>query len=141
MLLEGILYRSHVRVTAGRDAHLVSSDGTLDLKLTVPRELGGKNGRGTNPEQLFAAGYAASFLWILRLVAADDGIVLPPSTEVGASVGIGEIAGGFGIEVELLIRLPGLTRIDSESLVMRAHDACPYSAATRGNISVRLVLA
>ena len=141
MSIDFILYRSQVTVTVGRDARAVSSDGALDLKLTVPQELGGKNGRGTNPEQLFAASYAASFLWTLRTVAAGDGLVLPTSTAVDASVGIGETPNGFGIEVEIRVRLPGLPRLEADSLVMRAHGACPYSTATLGNVLVRLVLA
>ena len=140
-LIEKVLYRAQVRATAGRDIRVVSSDGILDLKVTRPRKLGGTNGRGTTPEQLFAAGYAASFLGMMRLVAAREGIEFPADTEVEASVGVGPIPQGFGIEVELRICLPGLPRAEADELVEKSHAECPYSNATRGNVSVRLVLA
>lgn len=126
----------------GRPRHPdgVSSDGVLDLTLTRPSDLGGTNGRGTNPEQLFAACYAASFLGVIKLVARRDCIALPTDTEVDAIVGMGATPRGFGIEVELRIYLPGLPRTEADSLVEKAHAACPYSKATRGNVSVRLVL-
>jgi Ohr subfamily peroxiredoxin len=140
-LIEKVLYRAQVKATAGRDIRTVSSDGALDLKVTRQHELGGTNGRGTNPEQLFAASYAASFLGMMRLVAGREGIVLPTVTEVEASVGVGPTPRGFGIEVELKIFLPGLPRDEADLLVEKSHAACPYSSATRGNVSVRLVLA
>ena len=141
MLIEEVLYRAQVTATGGRDIRAVSSDGVLDLKLTTPRELGGANGRGTNPEQLLAAGYAACFLRAMKFVAARDGIALPLGTEVGVSVGIGPIPRGFGLEVELRISLPGVGRAEADSLVEKAHIVCPYSNATRRNIPIRLVLA
>jgi lipoyl-dependent peroxiredoxin len=141
MLIEKVLSRARVKATAGRDTRVVSSDGVLDLKVSLPRELGGTNGRGSNPEQLFAASYAACFLGMLRLVARGEGIVLPPETEVEASVGMGPIPHGFGIEVELRICLPGLLRAEADSLVERAHAVCPYSNATHDNVHVRLVIA
>ena len=141
MLVEEVLYRAHVTATAGRDTRVVSSDGILELKLTTPPEMGGTHGRGTNPEQLFAAGYAACFLQAMKLVAARDGIALPLGTVVEASVGMGPIPRGFGMEVELRISLPGLARAEADSLVEEAHIVCPYSNATRGNIPIRLVLA
>jgi Ohr subfamily peroxiredoxin len=141
MLIEKVLYRAQVKATAGRDTRAVSSDGVLDLKVTMPREMGGTNGRGTNPEQLFAASYAASFLGIMRLVAGREGIALPPDTEVEASVGVGPAPRGFGIEVELRICLPGLPRAEADSLVEKSHAVCPYSNAMRSNVSVRLLLA
>jgi lipoyl-dependent peroxiredoxin len=141
MLIEKVLYRAQVKATAGRDTRAVSSDGVLDLKVTRPRELGGGNGRGTTPEQLFAASYAASFLGIMRLVAGRDGIALPTNTEVEASVGVGPTPRGFGIEVELRICLPGLPRAEADVLVEKSHAVCPYSNAMRSNVSVRLLLA
>jgi osmotically inducible protein OsmC len=141
LLTEKVLYRAQVKATAGRDTRALSSDGVLDLKVTRPRALGGTNGRGTNPEQLFAASYAASFLGIMRLVAGREGIALPTDTEVEASVGVGPTSRGFGIEVELRICLPGLPRAEADLLVEKSHAVCPYSNATRGNVSVRLVLA
>jgi lipoyl-dependent peroxiredoxin len=139
-LIEKVLYCAQVKATAGRDIRTASSDGNLDLKVTRPRELGGTNGRGTTPEQLFAATYAASFLGIMRYVAGREGVALPTDTEVEASVGVGQIPRGFGIEVELRIFLPGLPRAEADLLVEKSHAACPYSNATRGNVSVRLVL-
>jgi Ohr subfamily peroxiredoxin len=141
MLIEQVLYRAQVKATAGRDTRAVSSDGVLDLKVTRPRELGGTNGRGTNPEQLFAASYSSCFLGMMRLVAEREGIALPTNSEVAASVGVGPVARGFGIEVELRICLPGLPRAEADLLVEKSHAVCPYSNATRGNVSVRLVLA
>jgi osmotically inducible protein OsmC len=141
MLIEKVLYRAQVKATAGRDTRAVSSDGVLDLKVTRPRELGGTNGRGTTPEQLFAASYAASFLGIMRLVAGRDGIALPTNTEVETSVGVGPTPRGFGIEVELRISLPGLPRAEADVLVEKSHAVCPYSNAMRSNVSVRLLLA
>ena len=140
MLLERVLYQAQVKATAGRDTRAVSSDGVLDLKVTMPRDLGGTNGRGTNPEQLFAACFAACFLGMIRLVALREGIALPTNTEVEANVGVGPISRGFGIEVEFRIRLPGLTQAEADLLVQKSHAVCPYSNATRGNVPVRLVL-
>src|SRR5271155_3058741 len=114
MLIEKVLYCAQVKATTGRDIRTVSSDGILDLKVTRPRELGGTNGRGTNPEQLFAACYAACFLGMMRLVAMREAIALPTDTEVEANVGIGPTPLGFGIEVELRIRLPGLPRPEAD---------------------------
>jgi lipoyl-dependent peroxiredoxin len=141
MLVEEVLYRAHVTATAGRDTRVVSSDGILELNLTTPPEMGGTHGRGTNPEQLFAVGYAACFLQAMKFVVARDGIALPLGTVVEASVGMGPIPRGFGMEVELRISLPGLARAEAGSLVEEAHIVCPYSNATRGNIPIRLVLA
>jgi lipoyl-dependent peroxiredoxin len=91
LFIEKVLYQARVKATAGRDTRAVSSDGVLDLKVTRPRDLGGTNGRGTNPEQLFAASYATCFLGMMRLVAIREGIALPAGTEVEASVGVGPI--------------------------------------------------
>jgi lipoyl-dependent peroxiredoxin len=138
MLMEEVFYRAQVKATAGRDIRAVSSDGALDLKVKRPRKPGGT---GTNPEQLFAAAYAASFLGIMMLVAVRDGIEFPRSAEVEAGVGVGPGQQAFGIEVELRIHLPGLPRAEADSLVEKSHALCPYSNATRGNVSVRLVFA
>ena len=118
----------------------MSSDGALDIKLATPRELGGAGGAGTNPEQLFAAGYSACFLGALKFVAARDKVALPADTAITGQVGIGAIPTGFGIEVDLNIALPGLDRAVAQDLVDKAHVVCPYSNATRGNIDVRLTL-
>lgn len=138
MTIDKVLYRAHAQATGGRDGRAQSSDGVLDIKLTTPRELGGAGGDGTNPEQLFAAGYSACFLGAMKFVAHRDKIALPAATTVNGSVGIGPIATGFGIEVDLQVSLPGLDRETAEALVAKAHIVCPYSNATRGNIDVRL---
>src|SRR5436853_4181882 len=108
MSLDKVLYRANAQATGGRDGKAQSSDGALDVKLATPRELGGAGGAGTNPEQLFAAGYSACFLGALKFVAAREKVVLSPATTVEGTVGIGAIPTGFGIEVELKISLPGL---------------------------------
>jgi lipoyl-dependent peroxiredoxin len=140
MSIEKVLYRATATATGGRDGRAVSSDNVLDVKLTTPRELGGAGGEGTNPEQLFAAGYSACFIGALKFVAGREKIALPADTSIEGNVGIGQIPNGFGIEVELKISLPGLPREQAESLVQMAHVVCPYSNATRGNIDVTLTL-
>ncbi|BFI94851.1 MAG: organic hydroperoxide resistance protein [Rhodanobacter sp.] len=140
MSIEKVLYRAHAKATGGRDGHATSSDGVLDVKLTVPKELGGNGATGTNPEQLFAAGYSACFLGALKFVAGQDKRALPADTTIEGAVGIGQIPTGFGIEVELKIHVPGLPREEVETLVQKAHIVCPYSNATRGNIDVKLTV-
>ncbi len=140
MSIEKVLYRAHAKASGGRDGRAVSSDGVLDVKLSTPKELGGAGGAATNPEQLFAAGYSACFLGAMKFVAARDKIAIPAAVSVDGSVGIGAIATGFGIEVELKIALPGLDRAAAEALIAKAHIVCPYSNATRGNIDVALTL-
>jgi lipoyl-dependent peroxiredoxin len=140
MSIEKVLYRAHAKATGGRDGRAVASDGALDVKLATPRELGGAGGAGTNPEQLFAAGYSACFLGALKFVAAREKVALSPETSIDGTVGIGAIPTGFGIEVELKISLPGLPREAAQKLIDQAHGVCPYSNATRNNIDVRLVL-
>jgi len=140
MSIEKVLYRAQAQATGGRDGRAVSSDGVLDVKLTTPRELGGAGGDGTNPEQLFAAGYSACFIGALKYVAAQQKVALPADTSITGKVGIGAIATGFGIEVELQVSLPGVDRAVAQALVDKAHIVCPYSNATRGNIDVTLTL-
>jgi Ohr subfamily peroxiredoxin len=141
MSIEKVLYRSKATATGGRDGRATSSDNVLDVKLTTPKELGGAGGEGTNPEQLFAAGYSACFLGAMKFVAAQQKLQLPADTQVTGQVGIGQIPTGFGIEVELTISIPGLPRADAEALVQKAHIVCPYSNATRNNIDVTLTIA
>ncbi|RZU01004.1 organic hydroperoxide resistance protein [Rivibacter subsaxonicus] len=138
MSIEKVLYRAEATATGGRDGRAVSSDKHLDIKLTVPREMGGAGGEGTNPEQLFAAGYAACFIGAMRFIAGQKKVVLPPDTRIDSKVGIGQIPQGFGIEVDLAVHVPGMARAEAEALVAAAHQVCPYSNATRGNIDVRL---
>ena len=141
MSIEKVLYRAHATANGGRDGRAVSSDSVLDVKLTTPKELGGAGGSGTNPEQLFAAGYSACFLGALKYVAGQQKVTLPADTTIEGNVGIGPIPTGFGIEVELKIAIPGLPRAQAEALVQQAHIVCPYSNATRGNIDVTLTVA
>ncbi|CAM0999102.1 Organic hydroperoxide reductase OsmC/OhrA [Rhodanobacter sp. Root179] len=141
MSIEKVLYRSKATATGGRDGRATSSDNVLDVKLTTPKELGGAGGDGTNPEQLFAAGYSACFLGAMKFVAGQQKQQLPADTQVTGQVGIGPIPTGFGIEVELTITIPGMPRAEAEALVQKAHIVCPYSNATRNNIDVTLTIA
>jgi len=140
MSLEKVLYRAYAEATGGRDGRAISSDGVLDVALSTPRELGGAGGQGSNPEQLFAAGYAACFIGAMKVVAAKTQVQLPADLSIEGVVGIGPIPNGFGIEVELRISLPGMDRSSAQQLIERAHGVCPYSNATRGNIDVTLTL-
>lgn len=140
MSIEKILYRAHATATGGREGSATSSDGVLKVQLSTPKELGGAGGPGTNPEQLFAAGYSACFLGALKFVAAKEKVALPVTTSIAGTVGIGAIPTGFGIEVELQISVPGLPREQALDLIEKAHVVCPYSNATRNNIDVRLTL-
>ncbi|MEG3133573.1 organic hydroperoxide resistance protein [Rouxiella sp. T17] len=138
MSIEKVVYRAHASATGGRDGRATSSDGVLDVKLGLPKEMGGLGGEVTNPEQLFAAGYSACFLGALKHVASLEKVRIPADAKIEGAVGIGEIPGGFGIEVQLDITLPGVERSVAEDLVEKAHKVCPYSNATRGNIDVTL---
>jgi Ohr subfamily peroxiredoxin len=138
--VENVLYRAEVTSQGGREGRSVSSNGVLDVKLTTPKELGGMGEQGTNPEQLFAAGYSACFLGAMKFVAMKEKIALPADTSIKAVVGIGPIPTGFGIEAELKISVPGLDRNVAQGLIEKAHIVCPYSNATRGNINVTLTL-
>jgi lipoyl-dependent peroxiredoxin len=139
--IEKVLYRAQATATGGRDGRAVSSDKVLDVALTTPKDLGGAGGAGTNPEQLFAAGYSACFLGAMKFVAGQKKLALPADTSITGQVGIGQIPGGFGIEVDLTITIPGMAKPEAEALVQAAHGVCPYSNATRGNIEVRLTVA
>lgn len=140
MSVEKVLYRAHATATGGRDGRAVSSDNVLDVRLTTPKELGGGGGAGSNPEQLFAAGYSACFIGAMKFVAMRDKIAMPADASIEGVVGIGPIPNGFGIEVELKISLPGMDRAEAQALVDKAHIVCPYSNATRGNVDVTLTL-
>jgi osmotically inducible protein OsmC len=135
-----ILYTATAHATGdGRNGHATSDDGILDVDLRAPRELGGPGG-ATNPEQLFAAGYAACFHSALRVVAGREHLDVT-GTEVSASVGLSmNDAGGFGIAVELDVHAPALDRATAEDLAAKAHEVCPYSNATRGNVEVTLTV-
>jgi Ohr subfamily peroxiredoxin len=134
-----VLYKTSARATGGRDGRSATLDGSLDVKLTTPKELGGAGGEGNNPEQLFAAGYAACFIGAMKFVGSQTGVKVPADTAITSTVGIGPRSeGGFGLTVALAIELPGLERKVAEELVEKAHHVCPYSNATRGNIDVQL---
>ena len=138
-----VLYRTTASATGGRDGRAATADGTLDVALSTPRELGGAGGTGNNPEQLFAAGYAACFLGAMKFVASEGGTTKVPSdTTVTATVGIGPRAeGGFGLEIAIAVSLPGVPHDEAEALVEKAHQVCPYSNATRNNVAVALSVA
>ena len=138
MSIETVLYKAHATATGGREGRAVTSDNVLDVKLTTPKELGGAGATGTNPEQLFAAGYAACFIGAMKFVAGTKKITLPADLSINSTVGIGKIPGGFGIEVDLAVSAPGMDKAEVQAIVDAAHHVCPYSNATRGNIDVRL---
>lgn len=137
-----IIYKTSATATGGREGSAKSVDGKLETTLSTPKELGGDNGPGTNPEQLFAAGYAACFLSALKLVASQAKVPLKDSTTITASVGIGpnpaEGGVGFAIDVDLEVDAEGVDRATLQELVEKAHQVCPYSNATRGNVRVGL---
>ncbi|ASN82664.1 MULTISPECIES: organic hydroperoxide resistance protein [Deinococcus] len=135
------LYTTEATATGGRQGTTASADGRLNVTLSTPQELGGDGGPGTNPEQLFAAGYAACFQSALGVVARRQKIDLDPAATITARVGLLRQGLGFGLDVELEGRFPGLSRDEAQALMAAAHEVCPYSAATRGNVDVRLILA
>jgi osmotically inducible protein OsmC len=139
VVLEKRLYTAVATATSGRDGRVKSDDGTLDLVVVPPRELGGSGKPGTNPEQLFAAGYAACFGSALMHVARSQKKTTGPVT-ITARVTIGPAGQGFGLAVELDASIPELARDEAEALLQAAHHVCPYSNATRGNIAVDLKL-
>jgi Ohr subfamily peroxiredoxin len=138
--LDKVMYTAHAHTTGGREGRSVTDDGLLDVKLTPPKSMGG-SGTATNPEQLFAAGYSACFMGALKHVASVKKVPVPADAAIDASVDIGPIPAGFGIAVRLAISLPGMDRTVAQDLVDSAHQVCPYSNATRGNIDVELTLA
>ncbi len=136
------IYSTTATATGGRDGRAASQDGALDLALSTPREMGGGGGTGTNPEQLFAAGYSACFIGAMKFVASQGGPKVPADASVTATVGIGPRSeGGFGITVALKVALPGMAREEAEALLQKADATCPYSNALRGNVDVALSLA
>src|SRR4029078_2047724 len=136
-----VLYKTSAKATGGRDGHAATLDGALDVKLTTPKELGGGGGAGNHPEQLLAAAYAACFIGAMKFVASQGGPKVPADASVTSTVGIGpRSAGGFGLDIDLAVSLPGLPRARPEALVKKAHHVCPYSNATRGNVDVRLTV-
>ncbi len=137
-----VKYTTIATATGGRDGHARSEDGRFDVSLSTPKELGGAGGDGSNPEQLFAAGYSACFIGALKVAGQQLKVKVPDDVAVTAKVGIGpRSAGGFGITTDLTVVLPGLDRDQAQQLVDAAHQICPYSNATRGNVDVGLTLA
>jgi lipoyl-dependent peroxiredoxin len=138
MSIEVVYTAESTATGGGRDGHVKSSDGKIDLDTRPPKEMGG-SGEGVNPELLFSAGYAGCFLGALRLVARNTGVTLDDATDVTVEVGIGkDPAGGFGLAGTIIGYLPGLEQEKADELVAAAHQVCPYSKATRGNIEIAL---
>ena len=136
MTIEVVYTTESTATGGGRDGHVKSDDGRIDLETRPPKEMGG-NGEGTNPEQLFAAGYSACFLGALRLVAGKSKVKLDEATKVTVQIGFGkDSAGGFGLTGKIVGHLPGLEQSVADDLVHQAHQVCPYSKATRGNVDV-----
>ena len=135
--LDKVLYTARTHVTGGRDGAARSDDGRIDFALSSP----GGPGAGTNPEQLFAAGYSACFIGAMKAVAAKQKIALPADLSIDAEVDLGPVGAAYGIAVRLTVHLPGMDRTAAQALVDAAHQVCPYSNATRGNIPVDLTLA
>jgi len=141
MAIDQALYTAHATSTGGRTGSTKSSDERIVLQLSTPKELGGDAGPGTNPEQLFAAGYSACFIGAMKAVAGRQKIHLPAEVSITADVSIGPMtgkAGAFGVAVKLAISVPGMDRAATEALVALAHEVCPYSNATRGNVEVSI---
>jgi osmotically inducible protein OsmC len=135
------LYTAHATATGGREGRGVSSDNALDVALSTPKELGGAGGAGTNPEQLFAAGYAACFLSAMKMVGGMMKTPIPADASVDAAIGIGKNdQGGFGLTATLAVKTPGMDQAAAQAVVDKAHQVCPYSNATRGNIDVQLTV-
>jgi lipoyl-dependent peroxiredoxin len=138
--LQKVLYTAEATVQGGRQGHGRTSDGRLEVNLSVPADMGGEGGDGTNPEQLFAVGYAACFQSALLGVARGRGLDASGSA-ITSTVGIGPTGhGGFGLVVSLDLHAPGLTAVQAAELMARAHERCPYSVATRGNVQVTLTV-
>ncbi len=144
MAIDKAVYTAQATSTGGRAGTTESSDGAIKLSLSTPKELGGAGGPGTNPEQLFAAGYSACFIGAMKAVSARQKLALPAEVSIKSSVSIGPMTGkpgAFGIAVAMEISVPGMDRAALEQLVATAHEVCPYSNATRGNIDVTLTVA
>ena len=135
--LDKVLYTARAHTTGGRDGQSRTDDGRLDVRMTPP----GAPGNGTNPEQLFAAGYSACFIGAMKAVAGRMKISLPADLAVDAEVDLGPIPNAYGIAVRMKVSLPGMEREAAENLVNAAHQVCPYSNATRGNIDVTITVA
>ena len=142
MSIKAAVYTALAHTTGGRTGTSKTDDGRLAVTLDTPKAMGGNDGPGTNPEQLFAVGYSACFLGALKAVARGEKVKIPDEAAIDSSVSFGENAdgAGFSIAVELKVTLPGFDRAQAEDLVHKAHQICPYSNATRGNIDVKLTV-
>ncbi|MEG3143316.1 organic hydroperoxide resistance protein [Sphingomonas sp. RT2P30] len=137
-----VIYKTSATATGGRDGRTRSDDGSVDVTLVIPKEMGGPGGVGANPEKLFAAGYSACFLSAMKAMSGKVGVKVPADASVTAEIGFGPRAeGGFGITADLTVSMPGVDRAEAEKLVHAAHEVCPYSNATRGNVDVGLTVA
>jgi len=134
-----VIYKTRVEVKGGRNGHVKSDDGVIDLDVRMPKEMGGSEAGYTNPEQLFAAGYSACFDGALNLVARQERIKIK-DTVVAVTIGFGEQEDGFGLNAKIEVTIPNIEKSIAEDLMNKAHQVCPYSKATRGNIDVELVL-
>jgi Ohr subfamily peroxiredoxin len=144
MAIDQALYTARATSSGGRTGSTESSDGKIKLQLSTPKALGGDDGPGTNPEQLFASGYSACFIGAMKAVAARQRITLPAEVSITSEVGIGPMtgkAGAFNIAVAMTVSVPGMDRAAAEALVKAAHEVCPYSNATRGNVDVHFSVA
>ncbi|MBU6418423.1 MAG: organic hydroperoxide resistance protein [Proteobacteria bacterium] len=143
MSVKEVLYTGHGHATGGRTGKGATDDKKLELTLSVPKGLGGDDGPGTNPEQLFSIGYSACFLGALKVVAGKEKIKLPEDTQVSAAIGVGprEDGGGFGITASLTVSAPGVEKAKLEDLVQKAHIVCPYSNAIYKSVDVKLTVA
>lgn len=143
MSIKSAVYTAHAHTTGGRTGNSKTDDGRLEVTLDTPKAMGGNDGPGTNPEQLFAVGYSACFLGALKAVARGEKVKIPDETTIDAAVSIGDNAkgAGFAIAVELKVTVPGMDKAQAEDLVQKAHQVCPYSNATRGNVDVTLTVA
>ena len=141
--MSDVVYTAHAHTTGGRTGTSATDDGRLSVTLDTPKEMGGNGGPGTNPEQLFAAGYSACFLGALKAVARGEKVKIPDETTIDAAVSFGDNANGsgFNIAVELKVNVPGMEHDQAQALVEKAHTVCPYSNATRGNVDVKLTVA
>ncbi|GHA16612.1 organic hydroperoxide resistance protein [Devosia pacifica] len=142
-MIKSAVYSAHATTTGGRTGHSRTDDGRLEVDLDTPKAMGGNDGPGTNPEQLFAAGYSACFLGALKAVARNEKVKIPDETSIEAQVDFGENANGagFNIAVAMKITIPGMENAEAKELVEKAHQVCPYSNATRGNVDVKLEVA
>lgn len=137
-----VIYKTNATATGGRDGKARSDDGSVDVTLVIPKEMGGPGGTGANPEKLFAAGYAACFLGAMKAVSGKVGVKVPADATVTAEVGFGPRSeGGYGITADLTISLPGVEQAEAQKLAEAAHEVCPYSNATRNNVDVGLHIA